>query len=322
MNKYISVLSGTSVEKNITLTFTAINNPALAGQAFSITVSPLNEDTAEQLASKIYLALQAELAANSALLAYSGIPSFFPEDIAFTFRVYLTGHILSIWSQCQFLVTAVFEDPGDASFNISILDTPVFPLIQETKDDAPICGVPLVTTTGEDMTDAQIQVAIEKSSAQLVAWLHGFNVVMSTYLHSETGQWWRGFMLRFNPVLSWDSISVNGPVIGIFSRANGGLGIFTRFDVDEYTGNVEMLDFSNSIGGLEVGDFGHNIRMTYAAGFNTIPEVLKTESIRVLGSVKSPIMFKSIEGGRGKLELKEQAKVIQEVLFNLQEFTP
>ncbi len=318
-NLFLSVPnSPTTGTTGLTITFTAVNNPFLTG-SFSVAITGLmSTDTPAVVAMKIYQALQTKFAEDSALLTYGGTAPFLLEQIPFTFRAYICEHVVNVWSQCQFSVAISSDTSGT---NIVAAETPVFPLLTEAKDIAAVKGVNFVDQNGDDLTDAQIIKAMTLSSAQICAWLRGFNVVLSTYLHSETGQWWKGFPLRFNPVEFWDPINARGPFISNYAGAYGA-AVIQRFDVDSYTGVVEMLDFSESLQIREIGDFGNQIHMTYAAGYSHVPDVLKAETVRVLGLSKEPLSILSLKGGRGEIVFRDQKDAMREILYNLQEFAP
>lgn len=327
-SNFISVLSSPlSNVSTLVLRFTANSvaaatfpggDPMLTPGTFDVTVNNLlTSDTPADVAAKIYAAFAAVINASGGLYAYTGQMVFPMSPAPFTFRAFIIDHIVSIWSQSQFTVKKVSDT---SQCYISYGNTPTFPMLAEAKEIAAVNGINLVDMNNVAFSDTDIKIAMELSSAQICAWLRGFNVVLSTYGHQETGEWARGFTVRFNPVVFNDHIVVRGPSISDYTGSEGP-SVVQRFNVDSYTGVVDFLDWSNAVQVREIGDFGNSILMTYAAGYSSVPDAVKAASVRVLGMTKEPLSIAEFRGGSGGMKFRDKDKVMAEILYSLQEFS-
>lgn len=319
-SSFLSVVSrATADNKSISLVFSQVNVPfGVTAQTFTVTVSNImKSDTEIGIATKVWQAFQAKIneldTNNNPKWAYTGYPVFTMDEFPFTFRSTQTDHILNFWSQSPYSVQMVTNNSGAY---VRLSDCPIFPLLSQAKDIARVKGVFIST-----MSDDQVVDAIEAASALIVSWLGGFNVVMATYLHEETGDWKRGFDLKYNPVPYHDYMVARGPYIPSYVGALA-TSVVQRFNVDEYLGSVEFLDWSNALQLREIGDFGNVARMTYQAGYNSVPLVLRQETVRVLDSSNQPSTVRRLSGGSGSIELEDYNTVMKQTLYNLQQFAP
>ena len=203
---FINAMSAVSSRGAGTLTFTFTKSNVPSPVSFDISVDVVNSDPALVIADKIWNALNTGLSNNNAL--YNGTPAFLTDIYTpFTFQVVRTEHIISVWSEASF--TLYLNNTSDAFVELS--SAPIYGTLKDIKSFAPISGVKLTDMNNRQLSDEEIIIAARAASSTIVSMFNGFNIIPSSYLQVESGEWMRGVCCRYAPVIWRSPVQAQGP---------------------------------------------------------------------------------------------------------------
>ncbi len=279
---FINVMCPATSSGAGTVTFTFTKANVLSPVSFSIDIDIASSDNELTIANKLWTGLTEGLSANAAL--YNGTPSFLTDTYQpFTFQVIRTAHMISVWSEASYQLE--MENGSDSL--IELCNVPIYGTLAEIISYASISGVRLLDVNSVPLTPHQIILAAKASASTIVQMMNGFNIIPTTYLQIESGEWQRGICCRYAPVISRSPIMARGPYTANYSNF---LSVSTvqRVDFDPYTGMMWFLDYSNSLGIREATEFGNSIIWSYVAGYEYAAEALMQALTKVIGLARVP----------------------------------
>lgn len=286
--QYISILS--TATGTYTVNVESLN--ADTNVSFAVTTAGSSGDDEIDMAKRLQEAFITVLTNTSAdvlvdgveatvPLLYTGTPVYSSTTPLPTFQVTRTGHVLCIWSQCQF--RAKLSSSLDNQMLVN--DAPVLSTLSEFEDMAAIRGVDLETLEGTSLTTAQKVILLKSVSSQITQYLKN-PIVMSTYLEEITGRITMGIRTKKRPIVEFDSPRMRYAVL-LWTVVSGVIRSIKGYDVNHSTGWIKWRHHSPLLDTREPFGYNNEVKMTYVAGYMDIPFIIKEKLVSLAGIMLS-----------------------------------
>lgn len=306
--QYISILKKPSAGETLRFTFQQLN---ILTDSFYVDILISASDSEEQTALIIKDALNAYFSENEYL--YQGVPSFSRDGYPpFTLIAVVCDHVIHVWSQVGFKITCSLSNGNAPETIIDIAEVPVFTTIEAFQNIAPSYGISLLNKDGSEYSEQQIVQMAKIGSNQIIRLLNGFKICASTYLTEHMGNYKLGFKFEVRPVLYEDRPIVRGPY---FSNMSAQYDCVLEYDIDYQDG---LLKFPNyGIYQRQPLDINNVLKMTYVAGFATIPSIVQEETSHIASFLKFNPMVESIKQGTFQINYRDFMMVRNEIQQSL-----
>src|SRR3990167_209108 len=237
-------------------------------------------DSEIDIAKKIDSQIGTQLIQYSA--SYDGQPVFHNDTFPSTFRIGRSEHIVSFWSQSQFSLVVDSDDTG-CIYNIA--STPTLTTNSKAQLIAVIQNLDLEDEDGGSLSDDEIALLLEVSSARLVSYLNN-NIVKTTYLFEHIGNTDRSVSLsEGKPIIKIDSTGiVRSP-----NNLNTNL-VLANFSTNPYilkteTGRLSYRYFQTLLESEMPFKRDYEFRITYQAGNFNIHKILHYAVLKLARSI-------------------------------------
>lgn len=255
----------TAVPSNVTVTLTATGLPAGA---------PPNS-----LAASVYTQFTAQLLASG--LTYGGVPSFSYQTPAATFRIALSDHVLSFFSESLFTLSTCGNTVGAIA---KIGPKPALLTIPYIRENAGLSGVVLQNILGGDITDQQLAMLSSVTSARLISSLGNNYIVACTFVHEDTGNWQTDLRLTKGiPGIDFDGVRVK-PIASYIYSIYAGYSPKSTWNYMKDKGRLRYVPAQNLVNTYEPVSWGNEIRVSYTAGNIHIPEEILYALLQLLNN--------------------------------------
>ena len=312
--------------------FLSVMTPGVAGSHVVVTLSTSNQATPlsvsaasiptgaglteKQIAQAIAAGINTMLIANS--IQYQGVPYFTQDGPSpFTFRTWVTDHIINVWSQGPFAIEIASSDP---TMIVLCKSHPVYPTVADADQLAPMFNVKL-SQNGVPFTDPQIALACSVASAEIVSYLGGYPGIGSQMIMTEFGFDTDACFTDYTPVISWDNAVIRGPSLVGTPDANT-VQITSNVQIEWDTGAVNFTSWGFVPYIFRPLDKDNVLMMTYVAGLNKVHDIFKQEAMRLAGFLSVPMHFTSIKSNSMSVNLRGRDDVEQTVRGNLGRLFP
>lgn len=255
----------TAVPSNATFTLTATGLPAGA--------------TPKSLAASVYTQFTAQLLASG--YTYGGVPAFSYQTPAATFRIVLSDHVLSFFSESVFTLSTCGNTVGAIA---RIGSRPSLLTIPYIRENAGLVGVVLQDITGTDLTDQQLAMLSSVSSARLISLLNNNYIVACTFIHEDTGNWQTDLRLTKGiPGIDFDGVRVK-PIASYIYSIYAGYSPKSVWNYMKDKGRLRYVPAQNLVNTYEPISWGNEIRVSYTAGNTHIPEEIQYALLQILSN--------------------------------------
>lgn len=311
--QFISVLTPPTSSGELVFSFTTVD--AVSNISATVTVTPVVTGTSEiDLANQIYDAFVDQLSA----YPYAGAPVFNDLQPQATFRMSVTEHIASAWSQASF--TNSFKLVTNTTGALIKLDNnkPDFLTIADAKDFAFVRGFTFAGGDGTPFTDAQIGNVLSYYCAEIVAKLGSFQV-LATYLNQFRGKDNKSVFLKPTPIVYVDTVTVKQKAFNVLFGFPGYSA--TMFNVISSTGELNFIPDSTLVNTRPPFRMDNEVQVTFIAGYPTIPLELKQAIILLyLYDSQGLAGLKSLAGDSFKLEIASSKEILIRILAPLKPY--
>ena len=248
-------------------------------------------------------------------LLYGGYPAFSSMIPPPCFAAYITDNIVSIWSQCRFNVR-ILSNTGNNI--VSVNPNPIYTTLADAKDMATVMGIDFEDNSENPLTDQQLTILLRNASAQLIALLRN-PIVINNYLERFIGNTTGSIFLKYKPCMNYDLPNIRRPyIIGVTTV------LITKspvsYDWDPTTGLFSYRFTNDLIEIAEPFDQGNEIVMTYRAGYQNVPSIIKEKTIEVAQDIMLNPNIKSLRGGTGQVEYNDPISNLRWMAIQLGEF--
>lgn len=313
---YLSILKPCAANGNLQLELRTID--ATSSVDLTVNVPLLVNDTEKVVAKKVEDTLNAYFAANTdpeteKTYVYSGQPSFSSGGYPGTFRIHRTEHILSIWSQANWVLDVV----NDATTLTRAVagPKPVLVTVAQINALAPILSLDLLQDSGVALTELQIVELLTLSSAELCERINN-KIVATTYLHECSGRQAGMMRGRVRPGLNWDLPATKDSTlfgIGYDSFTDIGRGkwnFINKWSQLEYRGANSL--FGNSPLAMEA-----EVKWTYVAGHYQIDPLIRSVLSQIAMRILEDTDFSMIQVGTWRAEREGIDKILTDMYSKL-----
>jgi hypothetical protein len=247
---------------------------------FTATITGVAAADSEQVVARaIYDQLSTLLVQND--YNYDGPPVFSAATPPALWRVHRTEHVISAFSQSQFLLTITENNTGSS---IESTPDPILCTVAQMEDMSVIGSITLEDETGTPLTDAQKITLLKIASSKLVAYLSN-KIVVCTFLSEEIGNYQQMIRIRKGlPGIYIDTPACRRPWNGIFFSDYVGLSA-SSWNYIKAQGLLQYINSSNLINFREPTESNTEIRITYVAGNYQIPDVIKMSTARLASRI-------------------------------------
>lgn len=296
--QFISVLTPCTATGTIRVVLQTFD--ASTDATITTDVSVTNTDTVEAVAVKILNALNVELAAENA--DYRGYPVNSIAEPEATFQCNRTGHIVSIWSESQFSLTV--SHPGSVTGVTWKVGNPLFLSLAEMASVGTIFRQTYLGVGGVALSNTEKQDLVYAACVEIVEFLSN-PIVIRTYVHEEIGFWTESIYLRKTPITTWDAPLIRPAAVPTGLVTSDFQDVRTPYTVSKKSGEVHFRKAQNILFSYEPFDYHNEIRMSYRAGYGTIPDVIKHTAVKLTKLYeRASTGFKMLAGGTSKIEFE------------------
>lgn len=223
-------------------------------------------------------------------------PLFYDEGYAPTFRTTRTEHSVCIFSECQFELTLNSNTTG----SIVVIEAfPVLANVEDFRSQASYMNVPQVSSQGVVYTDQDIASVLTLSSAEATSLMHN-NVVKSTYVFEEVCSGTTSIILAKTPIISVDAPNIRRPGFPLLYISTADLS--TNYAVDRKSGVMTFRFAQDLLYTYEAFDIYNDFRVSYTAGYKTIPDILRMTIVRLTSQL---IIDNFVEFQEGTFRIKK-----------------
>lgn len=287
---FLSFLSANSVEGEYSVTVTTTNRTYVATDPY-VTAVPSNVTftlVATGIGANYPPASQAAMAFaqfNSQLAAsgllYGGVPSFSYQTPAATFRLGLTDHVISFFSESTFNLSSCSNTLGSI---VNIGPRPSLLTIPYIRANAGLVGVGLQALDGSDIGDAQLALLSSVMSSRLIAALGNNYIVICTFVLEDTGNWQTDLKLNKGlPGIDFDGVRVK-PIASYIYSIYAGYSPKSTWNYMKDKGRLRYVPAQNLVNTYEPVAWGNEIRCSYTAGNAHIPEDILFALLQLMNS--------------------------------------
>lgn len=274
----------------------------------TLTATGLNTtDSENAIAKKIYDQFNTLLTNNSANFT---APVYGADTPAAKFRAHRTEHVISIFSESQFSVELLSNTTG----NIIYIDNVPIPLtISEAQSLGAIQGQQFKDFDGNNLTNSQIADLLAASFAEFVAYTNNY-VVMATYVHEEEGIGDDAIQLGKRPLVSVDIPQIRRPIfLTNIAQETTVSGMFI-YIVNRELGWIQYKFAQDILFNYEPFDKGNEIKISYVAGYKSIPLAVKSALLRLTTLYQHDADIDQLEGGTFRVVFSKEKTTITKIL--------
>jgi hypothetical protein len=236
---------------------------------------------------------QVSLTLISAGASYSGAPFPVPNNPLPTFRLTRTEHVICFWSQAQFEINIT----GDTTGGFYAIDaTPTLDTVAGLQQRAFAVNQPLQSDSGGPLTTLQLVQLLRTSSAELVNTMRN-NIVLSTYYFETWTNFQNQVRLQCYPVAYLDTPYILRPTIITNLTLSAQADTYGRYFIDSQTGWVAFRFTQDLLFNYEPYDINNQWRVTYIAGFKSIPSGVKDAIAKLSYQLQIFSNLEEIRGG-------------------------
>lgn len=295
---------------NGTITITGTTYNAGTNATFVSATSIAAGDTEQTIALKVKNQLTTDLAAGD--YDYSGSPVFSASAPNATWQANRTDHVVNIWSQAQFSL-AITDSGTGCKFQKST--DPNLITVAEAKVIGRAVYQDFIGGNGLALSDDEIATICLAACSQGVNILHN-PIAIRTWLHEEITTNTGSIFLRKRPIINWDSPVIKRPTL-LGMVANNYADTNSHYIVNNHSGEVTFRYTQNMLMNYEPFDYYNDVRMTYRAGYNTIPEVVKQVFLRLSKDFEHESAIEYVQAGTAKIQLRDTPGTKKELLNTL-----
>lgn len=288
---FVSFLSNAASSGSINLTLQT-NNPLFQETSPVATYTPINTTIALSVTGVIQgmdpvsIANLANTQFNTQLLqasaVYAGSPVFSSQIPNATFRIGQTDHVLSFFSQSLFTITASSNTTGAI---VNLGPKPSLVTTGYIRSNAGLAAVPLVDVNGVTLTDTQLAFMSSVMSSQLITLLGMNYIVICTFLLEETGNYQLELDLTGGiPGIWFDGIRVKRPYSVSLYGTLVGDSTSIVWNYITKRGKLRYIPAQNLTNTYEPTFWGNELKVSYVAGNNHIPDAIGYGILRLLGA--------------------------------------
>jgi hypothetical protein len=299
-HQFLSVLKGPSADGDITVnieSFDADENVNITTANIAVT----DEDNEITVAKAINTAIGTLLTAEGA--AFSSPTSSSDTPLA-TFKHTRTDHVTCLWSQAQFAATVDVASTGAV---IAVQPSPGLMTSPEVESYAPICGVVLADSDGNDFGEDQISFLLQLVSDELCKKINN-PLVLTTQLEQMIANGTDRIQLKVRPVINFERPFAKRPgwSFGDYNFLEYEVG---SFRLNSRLGTLQYPNGSMLIETREPFAKGNEVLVVYTAGYQNIPLAVKKACLTLAGQVMDDPNLKSLKGGDFAVEFFQSSAV-------------
>ncbi len=299
LNLFTSILSAAASSGDFSVQLTSLNasaNVTLTLTATGNTVGMAPDDMAANAVTQFRI----ELLQYGAL--YDGAPVLSQDPPPATWRVLLTDHVITFFSECQFRLKLLENDTGA---EIVCSHEPLLTTLVDLTVYSNLMKVGATLTTEEKI------LLITTASGLITSYLNNL-LVIAGYVKTETGFYQRSFFLNQGlPVQSWDPPRIAPPGIGIWYNWLY-IMAWVRWNMNPETGELFYQPNQNFLNVPEPGSLNYQFKCSYTAGLVNLPaQVLIAMTMIIKAIVNDMGGAKSLKTGSFQITLKERTPIIE-----------
>jgi hypothetical protein len=245
----------------------------------------------EQIALTIFN--QASSILGNAGVLYTGTPVPIPDPPAPQWRLVQTGHVVNIWSQCQFTLNVTADTTGSY---YSIDDTPTLVTVADALKFGPVTNQQFLSNTGGPLTNTQIADLMTATSGYVTAILKN-PVVQASYYYESWTNFVNGIQLQNYPIQYSDNPFILRPTIITNLTLSATADLFSRYFMDSETGWIQFRFAQDLLFNFEPFDMNNQFRLSYIAGYLQIPRAVKLAIIAMSYQLQTQSNVEELRGG-------------------------
>jgi hypothetical protein len=244
-----------------------------------------------------------------------GIPVFSDQNPQPTFYADRTDHVVSFWSQARYSITQISDTTG-SKFNMGPNGTLV--TYAQAQDYAPMLGTIFEDLYENSLAQQQILDLLAICSDQIIKLVNN-NFVVSNYLHEHVGCLNGSIILRTGPILDYDTPLVRRPYVVLITAVPLGQTKIS-YQVDRKT-KLFNYRFTNDLIDLtEPLEMNNDFKLTYRAGYQNIPTIVKEKIINVANLVLTDTNLSALGGGSAKFTFRLPIETLKAIAVELRNY--
>jgi hypothetical protein len=248
-------------------------------------------------------------------LTPNGFPQFSSQLGCPTFRVNCSAHIITIFSEADYLLTVTDEGTG-MIFNVG--ETPSLLTVERAMNDGPLTGLTLTDVSGQTLTNNQIATLIEFGSARVIQAINN-QICLATYIHEDVGTYQKSFFLR-KPVVYFDGVWAKRPytfsLYGIFLGGSAAI----IWNLNRSSGELAYIPSQNCYFDYSPSSPENEIKISYVAGNYKIPVAVEIAVLNyMVYLLENKADVKALKAGTWEVQFKD-TPIIDRIREDLQQY--
>ena len=247
---------------------------------------------------------------------YTGQPSFGTDPPVASWRAGRTGHVMSLFSECQYR----FEITADTTGGTNYLSTiPVLITLAKARSMGAFLEQPFTDSSGTAYSNSQLADFLALGSSEFVSVTNNY-IVETTFVHTEWGFYTRGIQLKKYPIAAMDGPRIRRPNILTTIVIDNTTDLSSKYTLDNDTGWVMFRFVQDLLMNYEPFDMNNEIKVSYIGGYKEIPlDVLKA-IVKLTSVIKSDADIKSLRAGSFAVEFRPDIVVFGDIFISLKKY--
>lgn len=228
-------------------------------------------------------------------------PRFSGQTPQAAWRVICTDHVITFFSESQFLLSIADNSPG-----ASIVATHDPLLVTYTDLDSLVA----LMNIGATLTEDQKLLLIQQVSGLIVSYTNNL-IVQAGYVQSWVGYYQKSFFLTLgNPIQSFDMPRVAPPGLNFNYLWWDFLVMWYQWNLNPITGQLDFMNSQNLLNVMEPSSLQNQIKISYVAGEYHIPAQVLLVAVQLIKAIiNDPIGVKSLKTGSFAVQYRDRGGI-------------